>query len=169
MKQWIKAAGIGLVVLSSSVFADAAQAAQQVGYVNMAKIFQQLPQREAVSQKLREEFKDRIDALRSLEKKIKDKVGKIKRDGELLGDSGRTKLEREIASLQADYKLKAKALDEDNRRRQSEERNKLLMQVQQTVEKVAQKEGYDMVVDAASLLYAQPENDLSDKVLAEIK
>ena len=77
--------------------------------------------------------------------------------------------EREIASLQSDYKLKAQALDEDNRRRQGEERQKLIMQVQQTVEKVANKEGYDMVVDAATLLWAKPEDNLSEKVIKAIK
>ncbi|MGR6862234.1 OmpH family outer membrane protein [uncultured Aliivibrio sp.] len=169
LKKLVKVAALGAVLLSGSFFANAAEAATKIGYVNMAQIVQQMPQREAISEKLRAEFKDRIDELRSLESKIKDKVETIKRDGELLGASGKTKLEREIASLQSDYKLKAQALDEDNRRRQGEERQKLIMQVQQTVEKVANKEGYDMVVDAATLLWAKPEDNLSEKVIKAIK
>ena len=169
LKKLVKVAALGAVMLSGSFFANAAEAATKADYVNMAQIVQQMPQREAISEKLRAEFKDRIDELRSLESKIKDKVETIKRDGELLGNSGKTKLEREIASLQSDYKLKAQALDEDNRRRQGEERQKLIMQVQQTVEKVANKEGYDMVVDAATLLWAKPEDNLSEQVIKAIK
>ncbi|MCP3697648.1 MAG: molecular chaperone [Aliivibrio sp.] len=169
LKKLVKAAALGAVLVSGSFFANAAEVGTKVGYVNMSQIVQQMPQREAVSEKLRTEFKDRIDELRSLESKIKDKVETINRDGELLGAKGKTKLEREIASLQSDYKLKAQALDEDNRRRQGEERQKLIMQVQQTVEKVANEEGYDMVVDAATLLWAKPEDNLSEKVIKAIK
>ena len=39
----IKAAGIGLLVLSSSMFANAAEAAQKIAYVNTAQVFQALP------------------------------------------------------------------------------------------------------------------------------
>ncbi len=59
MKNMIKAAGVSLLLLSSSMFANAAEAAQKVAYINTAQVFQALPQREVVLQKLQEEFKDK--------------------------------------------------------------------------------------------------------------
>ncbi|UJF18894.1 OmpH family outer membrane protein [Vibrio sp. SS-MA-C1-2] len=169
MNKFLKAASVGLIILSASAYANAAEAAQKVGYVNIQAVFQQLPQREAVSKKLRAEFKDRIDELKRMETDIKGKVDKLKRDGQLMSATDRTNAQRAIVSLESDYKLKAKALDEDNRRRQNEERQKLLMEIQTAVGKVAQQDGYDLVVDAQTVLYAKPADDLSKKVIEEVK
>lgn len=169
MKQWIKAAGLSLVILSSSMYAQAAQAAQKVGYVATGQAMAQLAKRYNVPEKLRNEFKDRIDELRGIENRMKTKVDKIKRDGELMSAADRTKLQREMASLESDYKLKAKALAEDQRRRGSEEEQKLVQKIRQAIQDVAKREGYDLVVDANAVLYANPKDDLSSKVISAVK
>lgn len=169
MKQWIKAASLSLVILSSSMYAHAAETAQKVGYVATGQAMAQLAKRYNVSEKLRQEFKDRIDELRGLEGSMKTKVEKMKRDGELMSASDRTKLQRELASLDSDYKLKAKALQEDQRRRSQEEEQKLIMKIRQAIQTVAKTEGYDLVVDAQAVLYANPEDDLSEKVISAVK
>ena len=169
MKQWIKAASLSLVILSSSMYAHAAEAAQKVGYVATGQAMAQLAKRYNVSEKLRKEFKDRIDELRGLEGRMKTKVEKMKRDGELMSASDRTKIQRELASLDSDYKLKAKALQEDQRRRGQEEEQKLVMKIRQAIQTVAKKEGYDLVVDAQAVLYANPGDDLSAKVISAVK
>ncbi|PSW12622.1 molecular chaperone [Photobacterium sanctipauli] len=169
MKQWIKAAGLGLVILSSSMYAQAAEAAQKVGYVATAQAMQQLAQRYGVAEKLRGEFKDRIDELRGIESRMKTKVDKMKRDGELMSSSERTKLQREMQSLESDYKLKAQALQEDQRRRGAEEEQKLVQKIRQAIQDVAKREGYDMVIDANAVLHANPQDDLSSKVISAVK
>ncbi|KLV11714.1 MULTISPECIES: OmpH family outer membrane protein [Photobacterium] len=169
MKQWIKAAGLSLVILSSSMYAQAAQAAQKVGYVATGQAMAQLAKRYNVPEKLRNEFKDRIDELRGIENRMKTKVDKMKRDGELMSAADRTKLQREMASLESDYKLKAKALAEDQRRRGSEEEQKLVQKIRQAIQDVAKREGYDLVVDANAVLYANPKDDLSSKVISAVK
>ncbi|MGF1726027.1 OmpH family outer membrane protein [Photobacterium nomapromontoriensis] len=169
MKQWIKAAGLSLVILSSSMYAQAAEATQKVGYVATGQAMGQLAQRYNVSEKLRSEFKDRIDELRSIENSMKTKVDKMKRDGDLMSASDRTKLQREMAALESDYKLKAKALQEDQRRRGAEEEQKLVKKIRTAIQDVAKREGYDLVVDANAVLYANPKDDLSKKVIAAVK
>ncbi|WP_299020327.1 OmpH family outer membrane protein [uncultured Photobacterium sp.] len=168
MKQWIKAASLSLVILSS-VCAQAAEAAQKVGYVATGQAMAQLAKRYNVAEKLRGEFKDRIDELRGIESKMKTKVDKVKRDGELMSSSERTKLQREMASLESDYKLKAKALQEDQRRRGAEEEQKLVQKIRKAIQDVAKREGYDIIVDANAVLYASPKDDLSTKVISAVK
>lgn len=165
----MKAAGLSLVILSSSMYANAAEAAQKVGYVATGQAMGQLAQRYNVAEKLRKEFKDRIDELRGIEGRMKSKVEKMKRDGELMSASERTKIQRELASLDADYKLKAKALQEDQRRRGAEEEQKLVKKIRTAIQDVAKREGYDLVVDANAVLYANPKDDLSSKVISAVK
>jgi outer membrane protein len=169
LKQWIKAASLSLVILSSSMYAHAAEAAQKVGYVATGQAMAQLAKRYNVSEKLRKEFKDRIDELRGIENRMKTKVEKMKRDGELMSSTDRTKIQRELASLDSTYKLKAKALQEDQRRRGQEEEQKLVMKIRTAIQTVAKKEGYDIVVDAQAVLFADPKDDLSNKVITAVK
>ncbi|GLQ75124.1 OmpH family outer membrane protein [Vibrio penaeicida] len=169
MKTTLKAAALSLALLGTSFFANAAEAAQKVGYVNTAQIFQALPQRESVLQKLQAEFKDQNAELQSLEAKLKTKIEQGRRDGELLGEDGLRKLQIEIGQLQAEYKIKAQSLEQNGQKREAQERQKLLKLIQDTIAKVAEKEGFDVVIDATSLQYAKPELNLSKKVIEQLK
>lgn len=165
----IKVAGVSLAVLTSSFFAQAAEAAQKIGYVNTAQVFQELPQREVVLQKMQEEFKDKAAELQSIQAEAKTKIEKLQRDGELLGPEEVEKLRIEIGQLDSKYKIKGQALEKASARREAQEKQKLFMVIQQAVEKVAEKEGYDLVVDIQTLSYAKPEFNISEQVIKELK
>ncbi|MEZ9479390.1 OmpH family outer membrane protein [Vibrio splendidus] len=165
----IKAAVLGLVVLSSSFFATAAEAAQKVGYVNTAQVFQALPQREVVLQKMQDEFKDKAAELQSIQAEAKTKIEKLKRDGELLGPDEVEKLRIEVGQLDSKYKIKAQALEKASQRREAQEKQKLFKVIQDAVTKVAEKEGYDMIVDIQALQYGKPEYNISEQVIKSLK
>ncbi|GAB7198731.1 hypothetical protein OS12_01720 [Dickeya oryzae] len=69
MKKWLYAAGLGLTLAVSA----GAQAADKIAVVNVSSIFQQLPQREAVSKQLENEFKGRAAELQSMERSLQEK------------------------------------------------------------------------------------------------
>ncbi len=169
MKKIVKAAGVSLVILSTSLFANAASAAQKVGYINTAQVFQALPQREAVLQKMQSDFKDRADELKSIQEQAKTKIDKLKRDGELMSEDQVEKLRIEIGQLDSKYKVKAQALEQASKRREAEEKAKLFEVIQTAVKKVAEREGYDMIIDTQSMQYGKPEFNISEKVIKEIK
>ncbi|MDR9827549.1 OmpH family outer membrane protein [Vibrio sp. FNV 38] len=169
MKSMIKAAGISLVVLTSSVFAHAAEAAQKVGFINTAQVFQSLPQREAVLQKLQNEFKDKADELKAIEANARTKMEKLQRDGELMSQEQVEQSRMEIAQLENEFRLKGQSLEQATARREGEEKQKLFMLIQDAVEKVSEKEGYDMIVDIQSVSYAKPEFNISEQVIKALK
>jgi outer membrane protein len=165
----IKAAGVSLVVLTSSFFANAAEAAQKVGYINTAQVFQELPQREVVLQKMQEEFKDKADELKAIQAEAKTKIEKLQRDGELLGQDEVEKLRVEIAQLDSKYKIKGQALEKASARREAQEKQKLFKVIQDAVKKVSEKEGYDIIIDIQTMQYGKPEFNISEKVINELK
>ncbi|WWE57963.1 OmpH family outer membrane protein [Parasalinivibrio latis] len=169
MNRMVKAAGLSLAIISASFYAQAADAAQKIGYVATNQAMQQLAKQSNLGDKLRKEFKDRIDEVKRLEEKAKTKVDKLKRNGELMSADERTKLQREIQSMESDFKLKVQALQEDQRRRGAEEEQKLVKKLKDAINAVAKKEGYDMVIDANAVLYAKPSDDLSAKVIKAVK
>lgn len=164
----IKAAGLGLIILSSSLVATAANAAQKIGYINTAMVFQNLPQREVIAKKLHDEFKDRADELEAIKSKAQKDIQKLKRDSALMNADEKSKLTQNIRDLESDYKAKGQSLSEDSQQRENEERQKLIHKIQQATQAVAKKEGYDMIIDIQALGYAKPEFDISKAVIAEI-
>lgn len=140
-----------------------------MGYVNTAQVFQALPQREVVLQKMQEEFKDKAAELQSIQAEAKTKIEKLKRDGELLGPDEVEKLRIEVGQLDSKYKIKAQALEKASQRREAQEKQKLFKVIQDAVTKVAEKEGYDMIVDIQTLQYGKPEYNISEQVIKSLK
>ena len=169
MNKTMKAAGLGLLVMTSSLFANAAEAAQKIAYINTAQVFQALPQREAVAQQMQKEFKDKAAELKSIEAQAKTKIEKLQRDGELLGQDEVEKLRIEIGQLDSKYKIKAQALEQASARREAQEKAKLFQIIQKTVKEVAEKKGYDMVIDITALQYSKPEYNISEDVIKALK
>ncbi|OLQ92391.1 molecular chaperone [Vibrio ponticus] len=169
MNKTIKAAGLGLLVMTSSLFAHAAEAAQKIAYVNTAQVFQELPQREAVLQQMQKEFKDKADELKAIQAEARTKIEKLKRDGELLGQEEVEKIRIEIGQLDSKYKVKAQALEQASARREAQEKAKLFQLIQKAVKEVAEKKGYDMVIDITALQYSKPEYNISEDVIKALK
>ncbi len=169
MKPFIKASGLGLVILTTSLFATATEAAQKIGFVATGTVLSQMAKKNNVTEKLRNEFKDRIAALQAVEEKMKKALEKLKRDGEMMSDTDRTKLQRDLKAWDSDLKLKVTNLKEDERKRSTEEQQKLIKSLQDAVNQVAKKDGYDVILDKQAVLFSNPADDLSEKVLKAVK
>jgi outer membrane protein len=133
--------------------------------VDMGQVFEQLPQREQISKSLKAEFGDRVADVQKMQEDMRSMVEKQQRDGALMSDTQKTELMRKMESLKSEFQLKGKALDEDMRRRQGEEQNKLLIQVQKAINTIAGKENYDMVLQRGAVIFVKPEADISSKVV----
>jgi len=164
VKKWLYAAGLGLVMASSA----SVQAADKIAIVNVASIFQQMPAREAVAKQLENEFKSRATDLQSQERDLQTKMQRLQRDGSTMKASDRSKLEKDVMAQREAFSAKAQQFEQDNRRRQGEERNKILSRIQDAVKSVASKEGYDVVIDANAIAYASNDKDINCTVMAKL-
>lgn len=125
-----------LVLLGAPLVAHA----EKIAVVDMGAVFEQLPQREQISQSLKKEFGDRVADVQKMQEEMRSLMEKQQRDGALMNDAQKTELVRKMESLKSEYQLKGKALDEDLRRRQGEEQNKLLVKVQKAINTIAEKD-----------------------------
>jgi len=168
LKKLVTAVSLSALMFGATMSGTAFAAEQKIGVIDMATIFKNLPQREQVAQQLQAEFKERVESIQAIEKQMQALVEKQKRDGALMSNEQKTAMAREMESLQSDYQLKRKALEEDNRRRQGEERNKLLMQVQTAVNTIAETEKYDIIMQSNAVAFINKEHDISVKVAAKV-
>ena len=106
--------------------------------------------------------------MRQLEQKVQELRQKQERDASIMSEAEKTQLARELEQTISQAQLKSKALQEDTRARQNEERNKLLAKVQGVITDVAEEEGYDMVLESNAVAYMKADNDLSDEVVEKM-
>lgn len=165
MKKWLYAAGLGLAMATSA----AVQANDKIAIVNVSSIFQQLPAREAVAKQLENEFKGRASELQTMERSLQTKMQTLQRDASTMKASDRTKMEKDVMAQRDQFSQKAQAFEQDNRRRQLEERNKILSRIQDAVKAVATKGGYDVVIDANAIAYVGSSKDITADVLKQVK
>lgn len=165
MKKWLCAAGLGLAMAASA----SVQAADKIAIVDTASIFQQLPQRETVAKQLENEFKGRASELQKMEGDLQSKIQKYQRDSSTMKASDRSKTESDLTAQREQFTKKAQAFEQDNRRRQMEERNKLLSRIQDAIKSVANKDGYDIVIDANAVAYPGSAKDITADVLKQVK
>ncbi len=161
MKKMFNRAMMVLVLLGAPIAAQA----EKIAVVDMQAVFEQLPQREQVSQTLKTEFGDRVASVQKMQEDLRGMLETQQRDGALMSESQKTEMVRKMESMKSELQLKGKALDEDMRRRQGEEQNKLLVKVQQAINAIAEKESYDMVLQRGAVIYVKPTADISSKVV----
>lgn len=162
MRKLLCALGLGLALIATT-----AQA--KVGVVNIADIFQKMPEREKISRQLENEFKGRLDELQKMEKELQDSMQKFQKDAAKMKPADRTAMEKTINEKRSVFATKAETFEKDNRRRQGEERNKLLAKIQKAVQDVAKKENYTVIVDVSAIAYADGSVDVTEAVRKQVK
>ena len=147
---------------------NAVAADLKVGFVNAAKVLEQAPQADAARTSLEKEFSPRDKGLLNSQKKIRNLEDKLTRDGAIMSESERHKLERDIVSGKRDIKRGQEEFREDLNIRRNESFDKLRRRVYEVIVDIAKKEKYDLVV-SDGVVYADSRIDITDKVVARLK
>ncbi|MEE1675646.1 OmpH family outer membrane protein [Agarivorans aestuarii] len=165
MKKLIAAVALAATIVTPSF---SALADTKIAVINIAEVFQQLPQRDTLQKTLKDEFEVRVQEVRGLEAEMQRLYDKREKDGELLGQQEVTKITRQLETMQAEYKLKRKNLEEDQRRRGAEEQQKLMVKVQDAVVEVSKAQGYDLVLPLDATAYASDSLDITKQVVQQV-
>ena len=167
MKKFTKSLIAG-ALLTTAMASSAVSAEQKIGAVNVQGIFQAMPQAASIQEAIASEFKDKTEEVSRLEKDIKYYLEKNQRDAATMSAKEKTELETKILTLREEYTAKAQPLQQEIQKRLQEEQNKLLGLIKQSIDVVAAKEKYDVILNANSVAYINPENDISKMVLDQV-
>ena len=162
-KTLLSALALLAVASSATVYAET-----KIGVVSFREVIAKAPQRDAVSEKLRKEFQDRIDSLKKMETDIRGQQEKLQRDAATMSAQQQTEAKRNIEKVITDAQLKEKALKEDLQRREGEEMRLIENQVLQAVNLIASRDGYSVVLAKESTPYFQPAMDITAQVITAI-
>jgi outer membrane protein len=152
-----------------SLTANVALAAEiKIGFVNAAQVLEQAPQADAARERLEKEFSPRDKKLVSSQKAVRNLEEKLTRDGAIMSESARRKLERDILSQKRELKRSQEEFREDLNIRRNEAFDKLRRRVFEVINDIAKSEKYDLVV-SDGVVYANDRIDITGKVVAKLK
>lgn len=156
------------LLLGLLLAAPAFGAELKIGYVNAARLMDESPQAVEVSKRLKEEFASKENELQAGQKKLKQMEDQLARDGAVMSETERRRIERDMDTLKRDLRRTAGEFREDLNLRRNEEVGKLLEFVQQAIEGIGKEQGYDLIV-YEGIAFASPKIDLTDKVLEKLR
>ena len=163
------------LVLTLLAAAPAAQAQQEIAYIDSQYILEQLPQYATVQQRLDRLTEQWEQEIAAQEARV-DTLQEVYRARELLyTDEERRRKRREIEEAQQQVgQLRRRYFGPERGqlyRRQQELMRPIQERVLTVVEEIAEAEGYDYVLDKsgpALFMYADEDYDLTDEVLEEL-
>ncbi|MGD8742392.1 MAG: OmpH family outer membrane protein [Granulosicoccaceae bacterium] len=153
-----------LVAFSLPVFAQDLK----VGIVDPNKLLEDAPQARIALAKLEKEFAARDKQLRQEQIAIKKLEERLSRDGAIMSDAERRKIERDVISRKRDLRRSLDELREDRTFRSNEERNKLLRYLNDAIAAVGKEESFDLIL-YEGIAFADPKIDLTQKILQRLK
>lgn len=156
-----------LVLLGSLCVSSAAFAQQKIGIVDVQGVFQALPQAVGIQQQITEEFRDQYAEVEKMQKDLAYYTEKLQRDAATMSATEKSDLEEQIIGLQQEYQTKGGALQQELQRRNAEERNKILAVIKSAVDVVAEKDKYDLILNANAIIFTKEGFDISEKIVEE--
>lgn len=136
----------------------------KLGAVNAIKVLEESPQAERARASIEKEFSPRDKQLVATQKELKALEDKFSKDGAIMSDAERTKMERDIINKKRDLKRDQDEFREDFNLRRNEEFSKIQKEILEAIQKVAKDNNYDVVL-SDGVLYASPKVDISNLVI----
>ncbi len=160
-----------LLVISALVFGLQSSHADQhrikIGFVNPVKLLELSPQGEKALRSLEDEFQPRDQELIDLREKVLRLEVDLDKNRLVLQASEIKKRQRAIDNIRRKIKRDQQEAREDYNIRRNEELAKLQRLVREMIVRIANEEGFDLIVEQA--VYVDNRIDLTERVLQRLR
>jgi outer membrane protein len=123
---------------------------------------------EVARKALENEFAPRDEELVELQKQLRNMEEKLSRDGTIMSDVERRKMEREIRSRKRELKRLQDEFNEDLNIRRNEAFDRIRRKVLEVVNAIGEKEKFDLIVNDG-VLYASDRVNITNAVIKQLK
>jgi len=139
----------------------------KIGYVVVEKVLKEAPQTVVSNKKLEKEFKSRTDGLQKKVKAIQKQDKDYKKNSVTMSESERQKAQKKIQNAKIDIQRIERELREDIDIRRREEIGKLQQQINKSIEDLAKKEKYDLIL-YQGVAYASKGIDITNDLIKSL-
>ena len=148
---------LALICSSNSIAVD-----YKIGVVNVQKVLTSIPQTETATKKLEKEFAPRDRSIGKENKTLEALAERLKKDGAIMSEGERTRVERDITTKQRDLKRKATEFQEDLNFRRNEEMQAIQKKIAANVRDYAKENQFDFVLVNSAVYFSDRVNVTGD-------
>ena len=157
-----------LIVCTHVAFASVASDIK-IGVVNTEKILRESVPGIQAQKKIEQEFMPRDEDIKKMAIQAKSLQDKLEKDSTPLTETERRNLERILANLSREYQRAQRQMREDLSGRQNEEYSLILERTNKAINKIAEKEKYDLILQLQDSVYRSQRIDITDKVIKALE
>ena len=154
------------LVLCACSLAQAQNAPSRVGFVVTQRLMIESKLAKAADAKIEAEFSKRQKAIQDMLTRFKTMENKFESEAPKLAELERTRRARELLDLEKDLQRTQREFHEDLIQRKSEERDNIARKAAKLIEKIAEEEKLDIVLQEAA--WFSPRIDITDKILKQL-
>ena len=168
---------VSLVVVATLCAATTLSAqTQRIGFVNSAKIFQELPEAKDAQKKIDAITKPYQDTLETKQRDLQAKYEEYQKKEGMMNDAAKKSAQQELLALEQgfnEYRLEKFGADGDVAKQTEKVLAPLKEKILKAIERVAKEERYSFIFDQTEqvkvLLYGDSAHDLTFKVIDKLK
>ncbi len=156
------------VLLCLPVFASAQQ---KVGFVNATVIFEQFSGARAAEEAYQKELEDLNVQVTKMEEELRALADTLEARRYIFSEERLQEKRRDLEKKQQEYVTFRQDAEMRAAQRNDELSRPIVEAIEAATQKVAEQEGFDLVVDAGPgiVVYSKPDLDLTDKVLQSLE
>lgn len=137
----------------------------KIGVVNTEKILRESAPAIRAQKKIEKEFLVRDEQLKKVAAQVREYQEQLERNSKGITEEERRVKERELASLTRQYQRTQQQMREDLSTRQNEEYGLILERVNGAIKMIAEKEGYDLILQLQDSVYRSQRIDITHQVI----
>ncbi len=137
----------------------------KIGVVNTEKILRESAPAVRAQKKIEKEFLTRDEQLKKIAAQVREYQDQLEQNNRGITDEERRVKERELASLTRQYQRTQQQMREDLNARQNEEYGLILERVNNAIKIIAEKEGYDLILQLQDSVYRSHRIDITNQVI----
>jgi outer membrane protein len=160
-----------LVCLGLVIPASAMSVETKIGYVNASLIFEQFSTAKEAQQAYEKEMADLGKQVEVMEAEIKAFADTLETRKYLFSEDRLREKQQELEKRKEDYLRFRQDAETRAAKRNEELTRPIVVAIEDAAKSVAEKEGFDLVLDSAAgiVVYSKPELDLTDRVLQTLE
>jgi outer membrane protein len=140
----------------------------KIGYVDMQRLIDNSPQYVDALVRLKREFSSRDEAIKAGDAKLQSLKQKYERDSAIMTREDADALKREIDATERANKRMEEDSRAEYRKRSTEENNRALKTIQDSLIDFGRTQGFDLIV-IGPVVYASTRVDVTDAILQRLK
>jgi outer membrane protein len=140
----------------------------KLGFIDVKRVLKESPQAEDGERNLEKEFGPRDRALVAMQKTLKQQEDKLSRDADIMSETARGKLDRDVRHQRRELRRSREELQEDFNIRRNEILAQLQRQADEAIQTLAKRANYDLVL-SDGVMYAGKRVDITDEVLEQMR